>query len=582
MTRCLRCGKTIEGLAQFCDVCQEQQRQQLVVSPTPEAGGPLTQHEVRAAGNLGLTPTLINLGFFVVVGCLALAVWLFAFGGAKDVGLRKGDNSSRQAVAAVGTETPAASAAPLGFEHTPCASPVPTGENADCGYLTVPENRTQTNGRTIRLAVAVLKSSSAERKPDPIVYLDGGPGANTLQELASLDEALKPLLADRDLIVFDQRGAGYSEPSLDCPEITELNYVDLKQQFTVDQRVAQSVESVTRCHDRLLSKGIDPALATSAESAADVNDLRLALGYDQWNLYGVSYGTKLALTVMRDFPQGVRSVVLDSVYPLQADLYTASPEDFDRALKVLFDSCAADAACSKAYPNLEAAFYETVRALNAKPVILALGGGYSGRPVEGAVIDGDWFAAFMFQSLYSTQLIPLLPRAIFDTRDQNWGLLTTMANGYLQDANGVSPGMYLSVQCGEELPFTTREAAIAAADANPQLSTFSEYEAKSIFASCDVWQAKAATGKENQAVTSDIPTLVLSGQFDPITPPAWGRMVAQDLNNSFFLEFPGIGHGVAFADECPSGIALAFLNDPQQRPASGCIDRMSGPRWILN
>jgi pimeloyl-ACP methyl ester carboxylesterase len=575
-TRCLSCGKTIDGIAQFCDVCQEQQP---VAPPSPiDREAPATASQVTPSGHA------INIGFISIVGCclIAAAVWLLAFGGAEKVGLRNENSSSVKALAPSATQSPAASAATLGFEHAPCKFSIPTGENADCGYLTVPESRTQTNGRTIRLPVAVLKSSSAERKPDPIVYLDGGPGADTLQELAPLDEALKPLLAGRDLVVFDQRGAGYSEPSLDCPEITQLNYDDLKQQFTVDQRVAQDAESVTRCHNRLVSKGIDPALASSAESATDVNDLRLALGYDRWNLYGVSYGTKLALTVMRDFPQGVRSVVLDSVYPLQANLYTASPEDFDRALKVLFESCAADAHCSSAYPNLEAAFYETVRTLNEKPVILALGGGIFGRPIEGAVIDGDWFAAFMFQSLYSTQLIPLLPQAIFDTRHQNWGLLTTMADGYLQDANGLSPGMYLSVQCGEELPFTTREAAIAAADANPQLSSFNEYKAKSIFASCEVWQARAAASRENEAVTSDIPTLVLSGQFDPITPPAWGRMVAKDLSNSFYFEFPGVGHGVAFADECPGGIALAFLNDPQQRPPSGCIDGMSRPRWIVN
>ena len=154
--------------------------------------------------------------------------------------------------------------------------------------------------------------------------------------------ALQPLLADRDLVVFDQRGTGSTEPSLDCPEITQLNYDYLTRQFSVNERVAQDAASATRCHDRLVKAGIDPSLATSAESAADVNDLRLALGYDQWNLYGVSYGTKLALTVMRDFPQGVRSVILDSVYPLQVNLYTAPPEDFDRALKVLFESCAAD------------------------------------------------------------------------------------------------------------------------------------------------------------------------------------------------------------------------------------------------
>ena len=129
----------------------------------------------------------------------------------------------------------------------------------------------------------------------------------------------------------------------------------------------------------------------------------------------------------------------------------------------------------------------------------------------------------------------------------------------------------------EEVSFTTLEAAIAAADANPKLSSFYEYDAKSMFATCDVWQARAAVARENEAVASAIPTLVLSGEFDPITPPAWGRLVAQDLSNSFFFEFPGMGHGVALADQCPLGMTQAFLDTPQERPSSGCIDRMSGP-----
>lgn len=543
---------------------------------------PPSAPEARDAGKPRPTPVLIDLGFFAVLGCIVVAVvvWLFALGGAEDVGLRQ--KSKPQAVVAVLTETPAASAAPLGFEHSPCTAAVPTGQSVDCGYLTVPENRNEANGRTIRLPVAVFKSQSAEKKPDPIVYLDGGPGADTLKELPGLYEALKPLSEDRDLILFDQRGTGSTEPSLDCPELTQLNYDHLERRFAVDERVEQDRAAAKRCHDRLVSKGIDPASATSAENAADLNDLRLALGYDQWNLYGVSYGTRLALTVIRDYPQGVRSVILDSVVPLQVNLYTETSADFDRALKVLFESCAADAACNRAYPDLEAAFYETVRSLNEKAVEIALGT-FTERPIEGAVVDGDWFAAFTFQALYHKDLIRVMPALIFAIRnDRSYQLLTLIGDAYFHDAKFFSMGMYLSVQCGEELPFTTREAAIAAADANPRLSSHNEYEVKSIFATCGVWQAKAADDRENEAVRSDIPTLVLAGQFDPITPPAWGQLVAQDLSNSFFFEFPGVGHGAAFSDQCPNGMALAFLNQPQQRPPSGCIDRMSGPRWIVN
>jgi pimeloyl-ACP methyl ester carboxylesterase len=140
--------------------------------------------------------------------------------------------------------------------------------------------------------------------------------------------------------------------------------------------------------------------------------------------------------------------------------------------------------------------------------------------------------------------------------------------------------MYFSVQCGEELPFTSLDAAVAAAGANPGLAQYSEYEARAIFAACGEWEARPAAGRENEAVTSEISALVLAGQFDPITPPAWGRLAAESLSGSFYFEFPGVGHGVALGNECGQEIASDFLNDPRQQPPGGCIDELGGPGWL--
>jgi pimeloyl-ACP methyl ester carboxylesterase len=187
----------------------------------------------------------------------------------------------------------------------------------------------------------------------------------------------------------------------------------------------------------------------------------------------------------------------------------------------------------------------------------------------------------MFQSLYSAELIPLLPRAIFDTRDGEYGILTILANGYLQNEEAISAGMYFSVQCGEESAFTNRESAIAAAQADSVLRDYNEYSVKSMFAACDAWHAPPAAARENEAVHSAIPTLVLAGEFDPITPPAWGRLVAESLDNGFFFEFPGLAHGIALSGDCPLGMATGFLNAPDQRPASGCVEEMGGPDWAV-
>ena len=176
----------------------------------------------------------------------------------------------------------------------------------------------------------------------------------------------------------------------------------------------------------------------------------------------------------------------------------------------------------------------------------------------------------------------MLPRAIFDTRDHDYELLNILADAYLQDAEFVSIGMHYSVQCGEEAAFTNRDSALTAAEGYAELTEFNQYQAKSTFAACDAWGAPPAAARENEPVASDIPTLVLAGQYDPITPPAWGQQAAAGLTNHFFFEFPGVGHGVALSGSCPTGVTVDFLNNPGRLPGSGCIAGMPGIEWLVD
>ncbi|MFN8420465.1 MAG: alpha/beta fold hydrolase [Anaerolineae bacterium] len=197
------------------------------------------------------------------------------------------------------------------------------GENITCGYLIVPEDRSNPSGSTIQLAYAVLSASTESSKSDPVIYLAGGPGGNAVGTIADWVEA--PYLQDRDFILLDQRGTGYSLPSLNCPESE------------------QEEENATQtCHDRLISEGINLQAYNSVENAADVADLRLALGYEEWNLFGISYGTRLALTVMRDHPDGVRSVVIDSVYPPEISSWEEYGVNTADVFHRLFEACAND------------------------------------------------------------------------------------------------------------------------------------------------------------------------------------------------------------------------------------------------
>ena len=472
-----------------------------------------------------------------------------------------------------------------GFESAECQFEIPPGQTVECGYLIVPEDRSQPDGPTIRLHVAIFRSHSDNPAPDPIVYLAGGPGENALEAVPLVfNERFAAFLADRDFIIFDQRGVGYSEPALDCQELIDLAYETLDQDLSPEEGVALGTEALFECRDRLVSEGVNLAPYSSAESAADLNDLRLALGYEEWNLYGISYGTRLALTTMRDYPEGIRSVILDSSYPLQISLYTEMPANLDRALNVFFDGCAADPTCSEAYSELETVFWELVDQLNATPVTFPVTQPLSGETYD-VLMNGDGLIGFLFKSLYSTEVIPALPKIIFDTRDGNYDTLALLMGSFLVDMEFVSTGMHYSVQCGEEVHFSTPEELAAACEAYPELRGLF-YDMcdldEGICAICEAWGAKEADPIENEPVSSDIPTLVLAGEYDPITPPAWGEMVADTLSNSFYFECPGVGHGASVSgEECPLNIALAFLDDPTTEPDELCVAAMSGPDFFI-
>jgi pimeloyl-ACP methyl ester carboxylesterase len=245
------------------------------------------------------------------------------------------------------------------YETVDCRFTIPQGTEVECGCMAVPEDRSQPDGNQVKIQFAIFKSTSSNPEPDPIVYLAGGPGEHALEAVSlTFDQRFAPLTANRDLIVFDQRGTGYSEPALNCPELIELSYEVLDQDLGNEEVLELENEATRACYERLIEQNINLSLYNSVESAADLNDLRLALGYEEWNLFGVSYGTRLALTAMRDYPDGIRSVILNSTVPLQADLYSEVPASFDRALNVLFDSCADNPVADNAYPDLETVFFD--------------------------------------------------------------------------------------------------------------------------------------------------------------------------------------------------------------------------------
>lgn len=467
------------------------------------------------------------------------------------------------------------------FESAACMFNVPQGQKPDCGYLTVPEDRSQPNGRAIKLAVAVFHSDNPDKIATPLIYLEGGPGGSALEYLSlTFNDRYAELLKNQDIILFDQRGVGRSQPALDCKEITDLTMNTLDQVLTVDEAVKQGNEAATACANRLAGEGIHLGSYNSAENASDVNDLRIALGYDKLDLYGISYGTKLALTIMRDHPEAVRSAIIDSIFPPQVT-NSSAPINFERSLNVLFKGCAADEACNKAYPDLEKVFYETIDQLNANPVSFQIIDPTTAQKRD-VKMDGDSFAATIFQALYATEVLSELPKSIYDVHNGDTSFLSLWTQLEIAQIDAVSIGMNYAVQCTEELAFdTTASIDAILAKINPKLQGFARRSGTddSQIGLCSVWNNAKPNPIENEPIKSDIPTLVVSGEYDPITPPEYGKETAANLSHSYFFEFPGMGHGVIPSSDCALSIAQAFLKDPNTKPDSACIADMKEPAF---
>lgn len=453
-----------------------------------------------------------------------------------------------------------------------------SGYELACGYLIVPEDRSQPEGRQVRLPVVVFYTENPTPKPDPVIYLAPGGGFNIMPLVPFYMQLFgDSILRSRDLILYNQRGAPLSEPSLGCPGYGNLLYDLARNRGLSDEsRLTQKVAFLRDCHDDLVEQGNNLAMYDSTTNAADAIDLQIALGYEQANYYGPSYGTTLGLALIRDHTEGVRSIILDSVQPPQVATNSARAPNAYRAFVKLFEVCAADETCSQTYPELEATFYKVIDDLNANPAT-------STSPGFEVSYDGGVFSEAIYSMLVIGQA-DSAPRAIYAAAERDFRSI----DPYIPDIlNAVSPsgidaisaGVFYSLACREEVPFDSYENALAlAADLPPAiadhyLNLFAYWQ----FTLCEAWEIEPGDPVVNEPVVSDIPALIFAGQFDPITPSEWGQLAAETLSNSFFYEFPNLGHGVMDSDRCALEIGLQFLDDPISEPDASCMDNLSGP-----
>jgi pimeloyl-ACP methyl ester carboxylesterase len=455
----------------------------------------------------------------------------------------------------------------------------------DCGVVTLPEDPGARlgGGRTVTLQVAVLRSPNPSPAKDPIVLLDGGPSFNEINPFTVSYLASLPLAANRDIVLYNERGVGYSTPRLGCPEFDQVRADAFASDPFFDGSPDQFLAAVTACRNRLAGEGIDLSAYGAEADASDMNALRVALGYKRCNLLAWSADGVVALTEMRLYPQGLRSVILDSPVGNQTELLNSAPDlirNSNRVLEAIFAGCAANAACKTAYPNLRARFYARIDKLRRHPVVVDLpvaGGGTYALTVDADLIMSG-------ASCPDPICAAGAPRILDEAASGDIA-------GFLDDSLGgplgppapndpfLSEGKSAVFHCRDYIAFEPDSELTQAAAELPEwrgilLGLRYAYVPLNSKQACATWNVGQADPAQHEPVRSAVPTLVLTGKWDGAIGPLEAERIAGHLTHAFLYEFPGTGHLATFWDLCPNTITTEFLDNPDKRPDSNCIASM--------
>ena len=456
-------------------------------------------------------------------------------------------NSARMlAMLAVVTSIPAWSRAAPATAHTsftPCQVGMPGTAlhmQAQCTSLEVPENYAEPQGKHIRLHIAVLKARSGKPAPDPLFFIAGGPGEASTQAYVQEATAFERIRASRGIVLVDQRGTGESNP-LNCPASPPT---------LAQPTPAEITQQTQACLKQLPG---NPRFYTTTVAVKDLDAVRAALGYGEINLYGISYGTRVALEYLREFPQYTRSVILDGVVPPDWNVGESSSQDAQHTLNLILKRCAAERACHQAYPDLAANFAQLEQQLKQHAVSVNLREPLTGAPLT-QTLNWDTAAGAVQLLSYLSETAALLPLLIHQASVVH-DFVPLLANAqYLsgQVSGAIAIGMHAAVLCTEDVPFYPQAAAMQKAAADTYLGSA---PLKILMESCAHWPRGTMEPDFKTPVVSDKPVLLLSGEDDPITPPTNAAHVAQTLTNSLSIVVTGQGHGNAWRGCVPQLMA---------------------------
>jgi pimeloyl-ACP methyl ester carboxylesterase len=428
---------------------------------------------------------------------------------------------------------------------------------ARCTTLAVPEDRTRPQGRRIGIHVAVLPANTLTPRPDPLVLIAGGPG-QAASQLAPFAARLVEVRRTRDVVLVDQRGTGRSSP-LTCAAFAPED--DLRATLEADP-----VAKAHACAQELEAQGVDARHYTTAAWVADLEAVRVALGYPQLNLWGGSYGTRVALEYLRRYPDRVRSAILDGVAApatnIAADVWAAR----ERALDALVAACAESASCRATHPDLAATLARIEQSLGPTGHVVELADPRTGE-TRAVTLTFDAVLSGLQALLYAPERAVLIPDLLAQAAAGDYGPLVAAAQSVGGDlAEQINAALHYSVVCAEDATRVDSEARKALA------ATRSRSLVARMLAVCEVWPRGASDPAASESFASGVPVLVLSGSLDPVTPPANGEAVAKMLGRAHHVVAAGYGHIVS-PHACGPQLVGAFVAAPDfDRLPAKCVE----------
>jgi pimeloyl-ACP methyl ester carboxylesterase len=436
--------------------------------------------------------------------------------------------------------------------------------SALCGTLEAPEDRATPDGRSIELAWAVVEARTGDPEPDPVFFLAGGPGQSARDVAPIMANALSAVNRNRDLIFLDQRGTGGSN-ALEC-DFGE-------QEFLTEPDLDQIDELLRQCHD-----GFDAEVEhyATADGADDLEQLRQHLDLDRINLVGGSYGTRMGQVYLRRYPDAVRAMIIDGVVPTRLKLGSEHAEMLDRSIERLIERCAADAACSARFPDLDSAFRQLKTRYADSPETIRVTHPRTGVAEELEFTDGVLAGSLRFiaYSPVTQMMIPyLIHEAATTGSPERLAAQAMMTGGEMSER--VAIGLNFSVGCSEDWPYWPSDS-----DASGTLlgNSFTELYERI----CAWWPADPVGADFHQPFDSQVPILILSGELDPVTPPDYGDEAEAQFSNSLHIVAEGRGH-ITLNNTCISSIATEFIEQASVDDLdTECIERIGPEPFFVN